>query len=429
MDTAVVRAIAQGEDLYRTVALGLSIKVAGGMLGMAAVVILGVILNLDSATLTILAVLALSIPSLGPSKALACLHIGQERLFAGSAITFTQSGLTLIGLVLCSLRHGGAPTAAAAYTISAVMISIWSIWTLIRRGFLKAKLTLSALRHMIRVGLPFVGLGTALILYGKIDTLILGKLAGPAQLGSYAAAYRVLDAMMFVPAAMTGALFPTLSRLSSQSTSSVRQACEVAMKYLVIIGFPLAAAVCILAPNIIRAVYGAGWEETAKALRILIWSWAVIFADCLFPVVLNATRRIRLYLIVLTSATAFNVILNLLLIPKYGMIGSSWATLVSELAAFAGYFFAVSRTIGKVSIVGRLWKPALSVGLLFAVVSCCRLAFQDVFVSVSIGLIGYCMSLICLGGLGKGDVALLRGVFLQWRQPSESSIRRPVAVG
>jgi O-antigen/teichoic acid export membrane protein len=190
-------------------------------------------------------------------------------------------------------------------------------------------------------------------------------------------------------------LLPTLTRL--QGTAEQQRLYDTASAQVFAVALPLALGGCILAPAIINLVFGGAYSTSGAALRLLIWAIPVsVVRDIAIIGLMSAGREGRILRITAAAAT-LNVVLNLLLIPRYSMLGAAAATVITEtlrmLAAFAyarSYGFAIPGLV-------RFWKAALS-GLGMAAL---LLAFRldGLLTGVPLGAAAYALVLTLTGGL------------------------------
>jgi O-antigen/teichoic acid export membrane protein len=139
-------------------------------------------------------------------------------------------------------------------------------------------------------------------------------------------------------------------------------------QYLLLIVLPIAAGITLLAGPIVRLVYGDNFEATIPALQIMIW--AVVFA---FTNVPNA----RLILVHNRQQAAgwmtgismvVNVVLNLLLIPRYGIVGAAVSRTIATAVLFVQLYGFSQITLKMESVLGLAVRPLLATLIMTAVV-------------------------------------------------------------
>jgi O-antigen/teichoic acid export membrane protein len=93
---------------------------------------------------------------------------------------------------------------------------------------------------------------------------------------------------------------------------------------------------------------------------VLSWSAVLVTLRGNFRHTLNASGRQQLDLICAGAAAAMNVLFNLVLIPRYGIEGAAWATLLSEVGWFLLARHLFTRYVMAVAIAAAVWRPAVA---------------------------------------------------------------------
>ena len=209
--------------------------------------------------------------------------------------------------------------------------------------------------------------GLALLNY-NFDTVLLGFLLGPMAVGWYNAAYKPVTVALAMPVTYFLGLFPVLSRAYVESREVFRQIVVRSIRLMSIIAVPIGVGGTFLAEPIIDFLFGPDYASAVPALQVLSWSAVLVILRGTYRQAFNAAGRQRLDLRCAGASTALNLVLNLLLIPRYGIIGAAVATLVSEivwLTMSSCYFY---RYIIPMSLLPLLLKPvvaAIAMGLCF----------------------------------------------------------------
>ena len=176
----------------------------------------------------------------------------------------------------------------------------------------------------------------------------------------------------------------------------------------IIIGFLIAVGVTILAEKIILLIYGEGFIPSIITLRILIWVAALMFITYLFGNVLGSIDKQAVIAKVSGINAVVNIVLNLILIPRYGYIGAAIATLATEAIGFALYFLFIAKHLQKVPLPRYLWRPVIS-GVLMGMF----LHFfknTNLFVLVTLATVLYFIILHLLKTFPKEDLDLFKKI-------------------
>lgn len=195
-------------------------------------------------------------------------------------------------------------------------------------------------RSWLRKAIP-MGAGIIMIqIYYNLDVVILGFLRSDSEVGYYTAAYRILLVIALVGGVFQQSIYPSLSKLFHDSSSKMQLLLRDSVKAALVFVVPVILFGFFMAPWIVERLYGSGWDASATVFRILIFNTILIWTNGLVAHGLLASGKEKRYFIGVTIGAALNLCLNLVLIPRFGMIGAAAATIVSELAVFV-YYYAV----------------------------------------------------------------------------------------
>ncbi|MBI2315281.1 flippase [Candidatus Daviesbacteria bacterium] len=264
-----------------------------------------------------------------------------------SAIALFASSLTtaLTGFVL--VRGGFGPTGA----ITALIVGqiIYAVF-LILLFFNKQKLVWSvinfnAIKQAVAGSLPYGLLGVLGLLYFRIDTVMLAYLKGSFETGIYGAAYKFLEAVIFIPSVLSMALFPVLARVHETSPQSLKKIYFKSLKIMLLISLLILFGYLFILPVIISSVLPK-YLPSVTAIRILSLSIPFMFIHVPAVTVLLSTEKFLKQVLILSAGmVVFNIGANLAFIPKFGFIGASVVTVASEVLSFIIFFILVKKKV------------------------------------------------------------------------------------
>ena len=166
--------------------------------------------------------------------------------------------------------------------------------------------------------------------YTRIDVLLLTALKTSQAVGNYAAAVGLVEIWGGVIGALSVSLLPVLSRSSGNNeTVGFWRTYQRSFTLLMLLLVPISFVYTAYASEIVAVIYGSRYSQAPGAMQILIWSQVFASAGIVYMVALIANHWQRLSLVLGGVSAVLNIVLNLLFIPKWGIVGSSWATLVS----------------------------------------------------------------------------------------------------
>ena len=280
------------------------------------------------------------------------------------AFWFLDAGYGLMGIVWANLVSRLARLA----TIVPLMLANTGPW---HRGVAEGGHP-AGVRWLMRLGWPLFLSTTFGIIYFKIDIVMLTEMASKAATGIYFLGHRPLDIMLIMPSLFATAFFPAMARYGDSAEDIVRLG-ERAMRYLLCLMMPLALLVVFVAGPIIHWFEGRSGADTDFAdsitvLRIVMLAVPFQSANYVFNRLLISAGREKDFIIIAVVPMVGNVMLNLLLIPRYSYYGAAVASLFSLVVSCAMHLLFVRRTRFGVplrrAVLGNL--AALAVGWLAA---------------------------------------------------------------
>jgi len=199
----------------------------------------------------------------------------------------------------------------------------------------------TAWRTIQAAALPLGFFMITLNLYTYIDTVILGVVRSDAETGWYAAAYRVYEGLTYAPAVLSAVLTPRFSYLFVHDRSALRTQFVRALGAAAGLGMLLGAAALWLAGPIMGLLFGASYGPSVVPLRVLSGGALFVFSTWILHAAAIATNLDRRLLVTTAVGLGSNVALNLLLIPRWGIAGAAWATVLAEAATVVLLFVQV----------------------------------------------------------------------------------------
>jgi len=201
--------------------------------------------------------------------------------------------------------------------------------------------------------------GIGLMLY-NFDTLLLGFLSGPNPVGWYRAAYKPITAALAMPITYFQGLFPALSRRHQTDREAFDGILSRSLRLTAIFALPLGVGGTFFAGPIILLLFGPDYSNAIPAMRLLSWAATLVILRGNFRQALNAADHHELDLRCAAIAVGFNVVLNLLLIPNFGILGAAIATIFSEIVWFGIGSYYFWHYVSKVNLLSPLLRPIIA---------------------------------------------------------------------
>lgn len=209
-------------------------------------------------------------------------------------------------------------------------------------------------KQLMRSAAPVGIVSVLALLYFKIDSVMLAAMKDKYDVGVYAIPYKLIDVLVTLPTLFVGNIFPVLARVMNDKARA-QIIFRRAFDFLALVGFPIAVGAFSLAIPIIHLVGGdtylyassvvvAGHAVTAvDALRILIWAVLFSFFGNMLTTLVILKNLQSKFVWIAVGAAIFNIIANLIVIPRYSYFGTSISTVITEIIVAVPGWMMISK--------------------------------------------------------------------------------------
>jgi len=332
IDAVVRRDLLQTpEHTHRLLADSVGLRVLGGLVaGLAMVVYLYFVPVRSADERMVLIVLSLLL--LQPAWTVPELWL-QAHLHARQAVLAQTVALAVAAAVRLWLlaTGGGLPAFAAAIVLENLLAGV-ALHFAARRAGLRINwwpVPGPVMRRLAVESAPLWITSMAIIVYMRIDEIMLRHLSGPAEVGIYAAATKLSEIWYFVPVALGSSLLPALIRARNAGPDAYHDRLQRYFDVSAAAAYGLAIPVAVLAPWLIRLAYGEAYAASAPVLAIHIWASLFVFSGVARGQWLVNEGHTHFYLYATVAGAVSNIVLNLYFIPRWGAAGAAWATLLA----------------------------------------------------------------------------------------------------
>ncbi|SIN79205.1 flippase [Salinivibrio sp. ES.052] len=174
------------------------------------------------------------------------------------------------------------------------------------------------------------------VIYLKVDQIMLRWFEGSESVGIYSVAAQLSEAWYFIPVAIVSSLFPKLIKLKEKDPEQFNKRLQQLFDLLFIVAVGVAVIMSLLSEWIVLLFFGDYYIDSANVLVIHIWAAIFIFMRAAFSKWILIENVLFFSLITQGTGALVNVVINYFLIPKFGVQGAAYATLISY--AFASFF-------------------------------------------------------------------------------------------
>lgn len=224
---------------------------------------------------------------------------------------------------------------ALTETLAVVVLGL----VLFRRGGLPSprpdQFSRPLFKEMLAFGIPMMfGYELSGIVLAVGDRYVIEGLVGAEPLGLYTAAYNLCEYVQLVLIASVGqAIMPIYMQMWEQKGRDATAAfVDQSLRSYVLFGAPVIAGVAAVGPELLPALASSKYADASVVLPWVIAGMVVDGTNAMVGAGLFIERRTRRIMAIIMSCAALNIGLNLVLIPRIGIVGSAIATLVSYAA-------------------------------------------------------------------------------------------------
>lgn len=277
----------------------------------------------------------------------------EARVQARPVVLLEISAFLVVSVLRCALIVLQAPIMMFAWLIAleACLVSLGLLVLFNKRVRPATGFSISSEQalHLLRSAWPLMVSGLAIMVYARTDQLMLGHLIDPAAVGLYSVALWLSEGWYILPIIIVSSVFPGLLRAGSAESNASRPVIDSddmqrLLDWLASMGLALAATITVLAPWLIILLFGAAYASAVVVLQLHVWSMVFVFLGVAGHKWLLAERLQHLFLYRTLLGAGLNIALNLLLIPRYGIVGAAVATLITQAVVSVGFDALHART-------------------------------------------------------------------------------------
>jgi O-antigen/teichoic acid export membrane protein len=249
------------------------------------------------------------------------------------------------------------------------------------------------------------------LIYFKIDSIFLSipainknSLSPISDVGVYGIAYKILEGLIFFPSMFVGLIMPLLSNSAIVDPEKFKKVFQKTLDILIIFIIPLVIGILMLSLPVVTLVGGNDFNSSAPVLNILAIAIGLIFLGNLFGNSIIALNKQKSGAWIYFTGMVFNIITNLIFIPKYAYLGAAWTTTATELLVTVMMIILIYKTthyFPKFKIIKPLIAGGLMAGFLHLFYD-----FNVIFLAGG-GLIVYLVALYLIRGIKKEEIQLL----------------------
>ena len=356
----VIREIARNRDKSDEIfGTAMSIRTIFVILSIPAIIIIAY--QFSGISMIMVELAMISEFALGYSRLNSDLFVGHERMAYDFLMTIVNklmlvSAISLV--VYYDLNLIGVFTGIAAVNLMTAVFGFGVAW----RKFHRVRIIFEAksLKFLLRAAYPLAFSFLLSETLFRLDIFILKMFGNYSEIAFFDAPLRLILRFSSLALAFVTSLHPVYCRLANTSRTDLLYIYEKSIKALLAFILPVCLFTAFFAKPISVIIFGARFVEAADSLQFLIWVLFILFFDILSGHILIALNKQKLIAVEFVVCFIINLVMEIILVPRYGHIGASCSKLVAFGIAFLLLLYFVYRELGPVSIFMISNKPLIS---------------------------------------------------------------------
>lgn len=330
--TIVVRRVAGGADLHRTVGIAQALSLAFSGALIAAALLFGWLGYRGTGAFEGIAILSTGL--IGTAWAATYNSVAQTRDdFAGISWADISGRVISLLVVLVAVYFRWGITAFFVAQLAAPLLRGGiSHWWGRRHGPFRPHFDLQEMKSLLVEALPLTYITIIAGLYFQIAGVMVAQLSTLVQAGAYNFAYRIAMNVSVIGMAISSVLVARYASAAAESEEKYRRVLRLSMSLVLTLVLPIAFLLWPFNPDIIRLLGSEEFVELSNTPLILLWvSTAASMMGTIVSTALVAGHTQRFLAVLNTSTLLMNIALNALVIPRWQATGAAAALIVTEL--------------------------------------------------------------------------------------------------
>ncbi|GAB4312179.1 MAG: flippase [Methanobacteriaceae archaeon] len=347
LNTLIVREVSRNKSFEKKI-LGniVLIKIVFAIITFLAATMIINMMNYAENVINVVYIILIATLFFGISGIFNSIFQAHEKIIYMALGLIINSFLMFLGVLFALYYNFDVMGFAFIYLFSNGVFLVYSIIICLWKFFIpEIEFNWNFWKFTIKEAVPFGLTGISLMIYTYIDSVMLSLIHGNEVVGWYNAAYRLVIILMYVPGIINITIFPSMSKFYIYSKDLLQSMKEIYFKMMIIIGIPTAALVTILADEIILFIFGTEYLPSIIALQIIVWTIIFTFSGAAFIKLLEATNKQLIVTKISIICVIVNILLNLVLIPRFSYIGACISTVLTEMI-LVGSIILISYRIG-----------------------------------------------------------------------------------
>lgn len=237
-----------------------------------------------------------------------------------------------------------------AFDTLSLAISYFLAYKIRKKTAFYKRFDLSIAKQFLKDSWPLMFSAIVVMIYMRIDQIMIKEMLGEYEVGIYSAAVRLSEAFYFIPVLISASLFPAILNAKKHSEEQYKKRLQQLYTFMVWLAIAMAFPMTFLADWLVVFLYGDDYLEAGQVLSVHVWAAIFVFLGVSFSKYLVSENLSKIAFQRTLLGAISNILLNLWLIPIYGILGAAIATLTSQFVANYIYDFFDKRLKNQLMI-------------------------------------------------------------------------------
>ena len=264
------------------------------------------------------------------------------------AISQIARWLVYAGLVFLIIKSPQQLLKVPLIQAGTAVVGITILFSIFVKKFsvVRPELDFAYWKKILKQSLPMGFSAIMISIYYNFDRVILGFMKSEEVVGWYNAAYQIVLLLIAFQTLINKSILPNLSNLwSEKRIEQLRRFVNTGMSYMFLLSLLLIVSSLCLGRYVITLIYGQGFQNSITAFMFLAFTVFLVYNETVTAPLLYACDKQMQHFTAVAIGAVINLILNLLLIPKFSYYGAAIATIIAEIFVFSSLLFFSTRII------------------------------------------------------------------------------------
>ncbi len=267
----------------------------------------------------------------------------QSQIQSRYVVYARNTAFTLVALIKIALILAKAPLIAFVWAgLAEIAIGSMGLVVVYQARGQNIKTWLANLtygRNLLRDSWPLILSGIMIMIYMRIDQVMIGNMVGNAEVGIYSAAVRLAEAWYFIPMTVVGSVFPSIVEAKAISEELFYGRLQKLYNLMALMAYIVALPITVMSGWLVTLLFGAAYARAGPMLSVLIWAGLFVNLGVARSSFLTTMNWTKVHFMTVSLGCIVNVALNYLLIPVYGGMGAVVASCIAYWFAAHGACF------------------------------------------------------------------------------------------